>query len=425
MADLHEGLERLAEDAPRSVPSSDLWRSGRRYGRRKTFARSLVALSCLTLVLAVGSTWIDLTPDQDQVAADPDAKTWLPDELFTPDPWLRSTTDRDGPPGQLIAVVRGEHRRFFSSEQGFYGVSAETGDYRFLNLPGLAQGATISVSPDGTKVAYWLANPQVSGFADGFAVYDTVSGEVDRHRIESRFGLVGEGFGWTEDSVWVQYSELAEPPTNDGWSADQAPTLIKNLIDGTTTIEDVGSVDLSSATSGSAGLVSNRRKGFTVVDPVDPNVRTRYQSTLQVHPAPLLTTDGTRVAGLRATNTSRDGEPLLVGTLPTGGNRVEMTELPGVKGFQVFGWQDNTHVLGLFANTPMVESLNVETGETTPAVNLSDATWGTSVLATDLLGSPIRDGVEPKAPPNTWSLISVAAVAAALGLWIWRRRVRV
>ena len=75
MADLHERLERLAAEAPRSVPTSDLWRRGRRYQRRRTLAQALVALSCLVLMFAAAMTWIDLTPDRQQVAAsDPAAK---------------------------------------------------------------------------------------------------------------------------------------------------------------------------------------------------------------------------------------------------------------------------------------------------------------------------------------------------------------
>ncbi len=119
-----------------------------------------------------------------------------------------------------------------------------------------------------------------------------------------------------------------------------------------------------------------------MVDPTDPSERTRYRATIQVNPSPVLSTDGTKVAGLRSSNVSGDGEPLVLGSVPTDGTRVVMTELSGVKGFQVYGWQDDTHVMGIFASKPTVESLNVETGETTQAVNLSD-TLGGALLATD------------------------------------------
>ena len=84
----------------------------------------------------------------------------------------------------------GEHRSLFSSEQGFYGVSAETGDYRFLNLSDIAQDAAlqganrvVSRLADGTKLALWLAGQATNSFSSvaGFAVYDALTGEIDRN----------------------------------------------------------------------------------------------------------------------------------------------------------------------------------------------------------------------------------------------------
>ena len=303
-------------------------------------------------MFAAGSTWFDLTPNRQQVAADPASEAWLPDELFRPSPWLRSTTDRDGPPGRLIAVVPGEHKSLFSSQQGFYGVSAETGEYRFLNLLDIAQAEAIRPVSGRDQGGLLAGKPTDEWFSDGFAVYDDSTGERLRESIESRFGLVGEGFGWTQDTVWVQYSELTKPPTKSGWSANQAPTLIKNLVDQTTSADPVGSLDLSGSTSGSAGLVVKPSPGFHGGGSHGPERTHPLSGNDQVNPSPVLSTDGTKVAGLRSSNVSGDRRAAGAGHVPTDGTRVVMTELSGVKGFQVFGWQDDSHVMGIFARKP-------------------------------------------------------------------------
>lgn len=68
--------------------------------------------------------------------------------------------------------------------------------YRWLDLPGMSgeYPADVALSPDGRRLAYFLAGEPESAFRQsdvvGYAVYDTVTGEVARHQVPTEHGLV-------------------------------------------------------------------------------------------------------------------------------------------------------------------------------------------------------------------------------------------
>ncbi len=104
--DLRDRLHDLADRTPRTPPPPDLWSRGVRR-RRASQVGTSVLLAALVLILGVGA-WSWRTSRQDVTPAAPRGAPHLPDRFFTPSPWLPSF---DGPPGDLVTVVRGRAAR--------------------------------------------------------------------------------------------------------------------------------------------------------------------------------------------------------------------------------------------------------------------------------------------------------------------------
>jgi len=89
------------------------------------------------------------------------------------------------------------------------GVSATTGDYRFIDLPGRAYAEHggvdyIELSPRGRQIAYRIGGPER---VDGFASLDTATGKVTTERVPSRFGLSAQVITWvSEQTLLVRYA---------------------------------------------------------------------------------------------------------------------------------------------------------------------------------------------------------------------------
>ena len=135
----------------------------------------------------------------------------IPREIVVPPPDLPSTGEA-GPIGPL-AVVFGAGRTADTASglrSGLVGVSAMTGEYRFVDLPGRAYaehgGVTfVELSPRGRRIAYRIGTPDR---VDGFASLDTVTGQVDVRRIPSRFGLSARVVTWvSERTVLLRYAK--------------------------------------------------------------------------------------------------------------------------------------------------------------------------------------------------------------------------
>lgn len=96
------------------------------------------------------------------------------------------------------------HASWLHTQRAVFGVSSLTGEYRYLDLPGLSRedGAVetgmiqsdgtevrprVCLSPDGTEVAYfydgWPTGDDPFSNVVGFAVYDTDTGDVTRYPV--------------------------------------------------------------------------------------------------------------------------------------------------------------------------------------------------------------------------------------------------
>jgi hypothetical protein len=108
----------------------------------------------------------------------------------------------------LIATAPHRDSWFHTDPDALFGVSAATGGYRFIDLPSADTGGELDpppgvLSPDGTKIGYWLLGTIATAHSQndvGFAVYDSVTGSVERHLVPSRFGIDPQWLVWSADS---------------------------------------------------------------------------------------------------------------------------------------------------------------------------------------------------------------------------------
>ncbi|MCD4525981.1 hypothetical protein [Nocardioides sp. cx-173] len=440
MISLHDRLADLAEDGPDGPPTSDVWERGRRYGRRR---RVEAAALVLVLLAAGGSLLGALLPamSYDVGPADADAALRLPDRLYAPSPWLRGTDDV-GQIGPLVAVVEAERKSWTGSRTALAGVSSG-GEYAFLDLPGLPGtrgqdvGTEIALSDDGRLLAYPLTGtpegePNLMDGAAlvGVAVYDTVSGEVTRHRVRTEHGIGVAGLAWVEGTLWMNYGQWdqgADESTDSGsgsdyrvyaWEPGREPRRIAGPL-----------ANRMPEVSG-PGLVTVSARRMSVFDHGGSRLRD-LRLNLASETSPVLNASGTRVALLE----DPDGDPsvrtddassLRSGVVPAGTDIEVMTERVGdVTADELWGWRDDWHVLVRDYGRNALLSVDVNTGAEERLVLMSEG--ASPVLARDALAAPVFDAPEPPYVMDLRLRASLVVLAALLGLGglvLWRRRGR-
>ena len=353
-----------------------------------------------------------------------------------PDAWTPGT-DEKGPPGRL-AVVAGAPRLtgvLGRSFDGLVGISATTGAYRFLDLPGAMPDETgmlgtdepVALSPDGRQVAYWVGDEA----AAGVAVYDTATGALKRMPIASAKGVAPEGLAWVSaDTLMVRYNVILERTANS-MSGRMAPTRLwtpatgrhttlpvqSRLDDVAPTSEGFSSWDGTRLTLRSGSGSPTARFTVTGLDPQAP------LGTLLVAP------DGRRFAIV--SNTGSRESQLYVGRLSESGRSVAVRPvMTTARAAAVVGWRDADHVLvqAGVGTTSGIYAVDVRSGtaERVVAVDSQNFTPG-QVYAADLWSVP---PVSRPAPPDVLGPQAVAALGAgavllalvALGLLVRRRR---
>ncbi|MBU2075029.1 MAG: hypothetical protein KKE65_10445 [Actinobacteria bacterium] len=437
MSTLHERLGDLAGSAPLPPPDPDLWDRARRYHRRRRVGTAAVAATCVLAVLAlVGlDTW-QRSPSIEPAA--PGTDPALPARLWEPSAWLPGT---DGEPtGPLAALMEAERKSLLSSGPGVVGVSATTGEYRFLDLPEDAHESMVghALSPDGAKVAYWLTgepsgDPQTHGGQSlpvvGVAVWDARTGAVVRHEVETEHGLAAYELLWADgDRVVLSWGQERV--------GDQAPTRKQG-----------GSMPDDGLRVWEPGTGEPTAIGLTwTIDADSTNGRgqvllsTNSRSVLDLSTGRRTGPDrlGAKYGGVSAL--SPDGRTVAYPKGASNPNRLFLSEqgqeprlLLDEKVWAAVGWRDEDTVAFVTRDTDLdpipatIETISLSTGDRTELIDAGTFQPWPGNLATDLLAVEPRDFAEPPSPWNpriVAGLVGFAVLVALIWLWGWRRSAR-
>ena len=443
--DLRDELHALAERRPPAVPPPDLWRRGVRRQRRVRAVVGGVVLAAVTLGVlgtAVGRDALRTTPPS---PAGTVADGAIPDRLHTPSPWLDGTEGE--PPGPLAVIAGAERRTGWRGEvvNGWVGVSAGTGEYRFLDLPGavdlgaedfLGSEADPALSPDGRAVAYWLTHPERPEWVGGWAVYDTVSGDVVRHRVPSRLGLMPETLEWAGNgTVLVEYSVVTQR-SSDSFGGRGRPMVLWSPATGEVAKPDDDPTPVGSAWPTTRGAATLDGTKIVLRDVRTGEVEVRFDiRTGRDVEGGAIDPDGAMVALLPQT-ADLAVRTLLVGQVPPeADDGVVVPTAPlrvGIVMYDLLGWQDADHVLvraalpGPVRRFAGVYAVDVRTGTRELLVRETRENWiGSPDYADELWTRALvsRPGPDRAYDPR-WLAGAGVALAGGLALLSWRRRAR-
>jgi hypothetical protein len=420
-------LEELAREAPSGGDAPEqLWRRGRRVARTQRLGTIAIATVACVLLIALGAATWQQRPRLEP-ATDTGTGSYLPSRFHEPSPHLPGT-DSVGPIGPLIATFDTPRKGWLGSTDGLAGVSAETGAYAFLDLPHAATAYldAARLSPDGRHVAYWTTGevpdpiPALEeGTINGYAVYDTVTGDVVSQRPSTERGIGHGTLVWFDPNhLGVAFGQM------QNCCGSSTPRSL---------IFDLSSSEASAISSDLVGLDQASTNGVgTVIVSGEESVIVKAEGTAT--PAKIAGIPG-RINGsqlLALTPDSKRVAAIFGDSMPAQISVQDVDEdgagdpIPGDY-LGVVSWLDETHVAAL-------RHSRAESGVDLVAVDVRDgsaevlsAHVDTARLAINLLDSPVKS--QP-APPRPWSpwVPTVAAgttvVVAALAILVWRRRAR-
>lgn len=443
-AALRDALRDLTDDVPpvRPTPpaSHELWEAGVRRRRGTALTRLLVGLAVIPLV-AFTLPWLPASVSQPEPTADGTAGA-VPDHFWSPGVWADGT--EGSPPGRLALVAPAERGTWWLGRQeAWYGVTAVGQGYVWLDLPGqpAEEGRDVALSPDGRFVAYWLAGtPRLEDAQSdvvGFAVYDTVTGEVRVRQVRTDRGLAPRALAWSPDSRrlvahYGQYRKmrgLASFGQVVSWDPERGTLIaIRGLQRGFGLAPGLGGVVTSDGDGGL--LVGDPASGTT------RRLRLVGADDLRSGGVPdsiLSSPSGSRVAmrgelrireGITTTGmwvAERDGERLVDARLLD--RRWQLN--------RVLGWLDEDRVLAEAHRRGgyglRYVAYDVRTGRADPVIGHSDpeGRWLQAHFATDLLQRPFVAGQAPETPaaPHWWlvGVLGLGGAAVAVRRWSHRR----
>lgn len=436
MSTLHQRLADLADlgtaDAATDVREpAAAWQRGLRYRRRRRVGTAAIVVVTLALLASIGGVAL-VRRDSVIAPAGSNAAAGLPDRLYQPSPWLAGTAD-EGPLGQLSVLIPAERKVWVGgSSEEVVGVSATSGEYRFLDLPDRAEGGELS--PDGRHVAYWLTgrpsrSPNTAGgqslVVTGVAVYDVVTGDVRSAPLETEHGIAVDGLLWADDdTVLVGYGQemggdgdpdLSSSSNRHRWfvwpTTARSPQAVALLRAGD---------DLDTAAEGRA-LADQR-----IVD-LDGGVANQIRFNASAGNVTALDPTGTRVA-LPGTGGRNNRVPSTLQVTAVDGTTSIVPDSEGT--YAALAWVDATHVAIQTLPPPdYIDDLRVEVVDvvdgTRREVLDSNGVGNVFQLTTDLLSEPTLEAVEPPRPPDPrWvaAVLASFALLSGVGLLRWRRR---
>lgn len=444
-SELVDRLERLAAHAPAgSAGAGDLWALGRRRQHRRT-------ASVLAGIVAVGVLATAVTPAVlarvDQPVAASSRQMVLPDVLRAPGPWEPAFSVT---PRRLSAVGVGQRAGVWSSSAALWGVSAATGESRWLELPDAvpSAGASAQLSADGRRLAYWVTGttsgkPLMTGQTEdsapvvGLAVMELETGAVIRWDVDSEHGLSVSGLVWAGEVLWWQGGPVV--PLGPGSSSADISTRTWDF--GTDERSVLGDRDaragtfLSEPGNAPGGFVTLPRtfrleRVTGAEDPVSlrMDLPPDTPSTAGLVD-PQVAPDGARVAVLMIPSAAQydDAAPkeLLVGTADDGS--VTLQPVQDADAQSLLGWRsprevvtstptrvDDSHVI----RSAQVSAVDVTTGERTELLEVLGA-LPVSVAA-DAWGAEVVEAPDAPFAPDPRLLGGGAIVVLAFGISLWR-----
>ncbi|MCF6377629.1 hypothetical protein L2K70_08435 [Nocardioides KLBMP 9356] len=407
--DVVDRLDRLAARAPSgAVDPEALWARGRRRQRRRT-------ASALAAIVTVGVLATALTPSVlariDPPVATSTGRMVLPDVVRQPGEWEPSFSSV---PGRLVAAGVGSRAGWWSSRPALWGVSAVTGESRFLDLPDAVPVTTtpVALSADGQLLAYWFTNDDVDVLpADvdendapaarpaGVAVLHLATGEVERWDAKSAHGLQVDGLAWAGDVLWWSAGSV-EPVGTIGLKSGLAAHTwdLGSGVRRTMTSDEPGwALPLSTARSTADGFLVNGARDLRLVR--GNHVDRRVWLERRIRNAAALGADGRQVAAVLdadpSSGASMEGlEPVVVGDLTD--DPVAMAPVGDVRADDVYGWRSDTEVVvgtrvGAGADMHLAAStVDVRTGEEARLLEFEGAvpTFAADAWSADVVQAP-------------------------------------
>lgn len=433
MPTLHESLADLAEEAPASPTPARIWAEGRRKARARRIGTAVVVAATVTALAGVGG-FVAHRASEPSVADTPSGTPALPSQIYHPSPWLSGTGHR--PPGQLSMLIPGKRGGWPHYHWGMVGVSATTGAYHYLDIPGCY--AVDGLAPDGRHVSCYVSVE--SGGREvirGLEIYDTLTGHVDRWMSGSG-GLALNTVTWNGDDALTFRAD----GTSYLWLfGHDAPRPISTHL------------RLRAGTSGDAGLyefgqIGNKptrdhriRNGFLYLDPANHRrpVRVTLQVAASTSTPAAVSPSGRRIAIERSSDTS---STLLVGDVARRDGLTRLTPVEAALQWpRIVGWVDDQHLMVVNLVSPTgvnamgdpnaryaLDRVDVDTGQVVQVAGMSDEQTSIgAVFATSMLGAPTRDYPAPQTPLNQRLEVGLVLGVLLIGgaaLVVWRRRAR-
>ena len=443
-AQLRDALRELAEEvteADHRPETGDLWRRGRRRRRRR--ATTTAVLACVALALVSGlPVVVESTHSSTAPASVAGSGLAVPDELWAPWSWGASA-DETSPPGALAIVARSDRSGLwpFAGTPTWFGVSAVDQSYRWLTPPDMStqDPGEMVLSPDGRRLAYWLAGDPTSRTQQsdvvGYAVMDLLSGSVERHEVPTAHGLSvdQQGLVWSGDSstLFADYDQWRKTPGSsrdvgmDVWEpANGGPKRL--AVDLFFRGGGPGPEDSMVAWGGRDRLVTLTARGRS-------RVRVDRGPSNAMPTAPILSPAADRIAFVDARPYERGAfySVLHVAQRHPDGAVGSVREVaPQWYANGVLGWLDDTTVLteAFRWNSPGVPTsrilaVDVKAGTVSPGIHTPAHEVGDVQVATDLLGGRLVPGDRPSPLARTWRfafLLVLTALLLAGLLRVWR-----
>lgn len=435
MTTLHDRLEHVSEQAHAPVPDVDaLWQQGHRWRNRRRTGAALVVASAACLVVGVGAVvGLPSTADRTTPPADvPFEDLHIPREVYQPAEWAEGTAET-GPPGPLAAVGMADRKRrdglfWLRDERAVFGVSAVDGSTHWLDLPEanpeFLYSSLLALTPDGTRVGYTVSGPDG---VKGWGVYDVMTGESTQLRDPVVREIVGEqqfALGFSGDSRYLQtnYSLAGSKIRTDDsfvvWDVETGEQI---------EAEGTGHRYLPNTGSAPTGIVWSRDETTYRLDPATGETTswTTPQRVVEWSVGP-----GAKSAYLAYGERKNDKWRVFTG----GGSEIRIPDDARID--SLAGWRDADTLVLQSAHTMTFYFVDVTSGALVGTETIDSSSADSMKLfnphyASDMWANPLVPGVPPPVvedPRPTRAQVALVVVPAiaigALGLVLWRRRVR-